>query len=424
MEVDEQQVYDAIYSIRHNDRSRPTKENILKYLKKLNENISSEILDVSLKSLLSDGKISLSEKNRKSYFVTKTSDKQTTENYDNSIDKSINNDTPHSMNSSYKETPGSHKKFKTTREIDMYITEKVNETVGPFVKKIEALMHEYIVVSEKNNNLTDENKAITEELCNMRTQNKSDQKVLERVISEVEFLKTELTSKNEIIRIIIQEKNNVMEKDNAGEKKEKNSKKSKPSNSKELNEIKSSSRYNERDQGDFINVNDNLKPRATTILGDSILKGIKPRNLRKKLPPKERVYVKSFSGATISQMRHYAKPSMDFNPQLVILHCGTNDLKKPTTAKEIANEIIQLGQSIKRNENEIMYSSITARNDRYQEKAMDVNNELKLLCHENNYEYIDNSNIRTRYHICDDNLHLNEHGSVTLGKNFVNAIRI
>ena len=50
------------------------------------------------------------------------------------------------------------------------------------------------------------------------------------------------------------------------------------------------------------------RKRSVTILGDSMIKELKPHLMRKKLRNKnDRLYVHSFSGATTKQMEHYSK---------------------------------------------------------------------------------------------------------------------
>ena len=85
---------------------------------------------------------------------------------------------------------------------------------------------------------------------------------------------------------------------------------------------------NEMKEQYFNSVSDKTKKksRSITILGDSILKDIKPYKIRNGLTSNERVYVKSFPGATITDMHKYAMPYMRYNPNLIALHVGTNDL--------------------------------------------------------------------------------------------------
>ncbi|CAB4016736.1 Scavenger receptor cysteine-rich type 1 M130 [Paramuricea clavata] len=87
-------------------------------------------------------------------------------------------------------------------------------------------------------------------------------------------------------------------------------------------------------------------PIDVAILGDSMIKFINPSKLRKSL--KRNVMVKTFPGANVDDMQHYAKPTVEKNPKSVILHVGTNDLKH-STPKEIAVSISSLGKQIEEN---------------------------------------------------------------------------
>ena len=120
-------------------------------------------------------------------------------------------------------------------------------------------------------------------------------------------------------------------------------------------------------------------------------------------------------------MVHYAKSSLEYEPNLIILHCGTHDLRGEKEPSEIANDIATLCNSIKNDRNEVIISGITRRTDRYGEKANIVNKKLKSLCNQNNIDYIDNSNL-LESHLNRDGLHLNYKGTFALGHNFINAI--
>ena len=68
-------------------------------------------------------------------------------------------------------------------------------------------------------------------------------------------------------------------------------------------------------------------------------------------------------------MRDYIKPTMARKPDMIVLHTGTNDLKRNKTPSDIASEIIQLAKSIKTNGIEVAVSSVTPRGDKLAEKA-------------------------------------------------------
>ena len=88
------------------------------------------------------------------------------------------------------------------------------------------------------------------------------------------------------------------------------------------------------------------KKRSVVILGDSLVKDVEQHKLRNGLN-KERIFIKNFSGATVEDMKTYIIPSKKHDNDLVILHVGTNDLRHPKEAKEIAKEIIDLAINTK-----------------------------------------------------------------------------
>ena len=57
--------------------------------------------------------------------------------------------------------------------------------------------------------------------------------------------------------------------------------------------------------------------------------------------------VKSISGATTLGMIHYVQGCMvDFEPDIVLLQCGTNDLKKYLTPQKVAQNILKLAEEV------------------------------------------------------------------------------
>ena len=90
------------------------------------------------------------------------------------------------------------------------------------------------------------------------------------------------------------------------------------------------------------NEDDNNNP-VTIIVGDSMIKGLRPDKISKSV--KHKTQIKSFPGATVEDL-NYIKPSLKRNPKNIILHVGTNDLKRKN-AKDIATHIDKLCKSIK-----------------------------------------------------------------------------
>lgn len=63
----------------------------------------------------------------------------------------------------------------------------------------------------------------------------------------------------------------------------------------------------------------------TVIIGDSVISRIEGWRLS---TDNRRVSVKSFSGAKVEDMSHYVKPTLTHAPDEIIIHVGTNNLKK------------------------------------------------------------------------------------------------
>ena len=132
----------------------------------------------------------------------------------------------------------------------------------------------------------------------------------------------------------------------------------------------------------------------------------------------------TFSGADVEAMRSHVIPSNKFENDVVILHCGTNDLRGNKSAEEIATNIINLAKEMKSEKNEVMVSGIIPRNDNLNEKGIDVNNILITFCTDFNFNFIDNSNINKVTHLNKSRLHLNIKGQYVLGRNLLNSIRL
>ena len=142
-----------------------------------------------------------------------------------------------------------------------------------------------------------------------------------------------------------------------------------------------------------------------------------PFVLRKKLKNKDKVYKHNFNGATIKAMKNHAIPVMDFDPDLAILHVGTNSLRTSDTEQKIAEDILNLANNIKKDTNEIIISSIIASRDNFKEKAEKVNDFPYSKCQQQNIPFI-RHNIRGEIHLKPKVLHLNFKGSDLLSDNF------
>lgn len=141
------------------------------------------------------------------------------------------------------------------------------------------------------------------------------------------------------------------------------------------------------------NENSFTKKPVTVIVGDSMVKNVRGWELSN---PIQKVIVKSFSGAITEDMEDYLKPVLRKEPENLILHVSTNDLKSigPT---ELAKSIQSLAINIEENSpnTSVSISAILPRKESQISKNVTlVNNSLKLICSRQHWNFIKHKNIR------------------------------
>ena len=60
-------------------------------------------------------------------------------------------------------------------------------------------------------------------------------------------------------------------------------------------------------------------------------------------------------------MHDYIKPSLKYDPEQIIIHIGTNDLRREKEPNEIAEEMVQLALNVKTDEKDVSISAILHR---------------------------------------------------------------
>jgi predicted nucleic acid-binding Zn-ribbon protein len=153
------------------------------------------------------------------------------------------------------------------------------------------------------------------------------------------------------------------------------------------------------------------------ILGDSMIKMIKPARLQRSTDRK--IIVKTFPGAAVKDMNHYLKPTLEKNPEMIVLHVGTNDIPKKNPS-DIVNEIESLGKIIVENgSTKVAISEIIQREDQVlNTKVKETNTLLYQLCSKYKWPIIHHTNINTS-NLNQSGLHLNPAGTKLLAKNYI-----
>ena len=108
---------------------------------------------------------------------------------------------------------------------------------------------------------------------------------------------------------------------------------------------------------------------VTVILSEFLVKYIKSWEL---YDESNKVVTKHFSGTNTTDMKSYPFPTISRNPENIVIHWGTNDLKKENCAN-IRNEITEVALLCKSDNNNVFVSFIIPRSDKLNAKAIEVN---------------------------------------------------
>ena len=115
------------------------------------------------------------------------------------------------------------------------------------------------------------------------------------------------------------------------------------------------------------------------------------------------------------------------NPDEIVLQVGTNSLRPSTSARECAEEIVHLAHMISDEYSaKLSISSLVSGVD---DKALGVkvSGVIKILrkfCNQNDWGYIDHSNISADYDLNRSGLHLNAKGTARLASNFIKFLKL
>ena len=155
------------------------------------------------------------------------------------------------------------------------------------------------------------------------------------------------------------------------------------------------------------------------ILGDSFVKDIKDWQ-----PSDEsnKVVTKHFSGGNTTDTKSYLLPTKSCNPEKIVLHCGTNDLKKQKSANEISNDIIEVAMLCKSDNNNVLFSGIIPRSNKGNAKVVEVNRHLNNEYRMRNICFISDSNINRKIDCNSSGLHLNWKGTNKLFESLLFAL--
>ena len=138
--------------------------------------------------------------------------------------------------------------------------------------------------------------------------------------------------------------------------------------------------------------------------------------------------IKSFSGAKIDDLQHYAIPPLEQEkPDIAVIHVGSNNVTYDNLGDDpnvIAEKIIQIGQiCIEYGVKDVIISSIFVKHSlKLSAFIRKINDELRVLCELCNFKFVSNDNI-IRKRLCGGGVHLTTSGTNILAGNIVDFIK-
>ena len=152
------------------------------------------------------------------------------------------------------------------------------------------------------------------------------------------------------------------------------------------------------------------------VVGDSRIKRIKRLDFNKELRS-GKAFLRSFSGANSKQLDDYIIPTLvDDEPDVVLLHVGTNDILSNASDAELANNIINIELKCKNHGfSKVFISAILVK------KNAKLNPVIRKLCETNGFLFINNDAITTN-HPWRDDIHLQDIGTNILSRNFYKVL--
>lgn len=124
-----------------------------------------------------------------------------------------------------------------------------------------------------------------------------------------------------------------------------------------------------------------------------------------------KVKVDPHSGAVVEDLKDYINPILRRKPDNIILHIGTNNLKRDKP-NEIADKIVEIAETIEENlpDCKIAISKLITRSDSLilEQARKDVNKHLRTFCNQRSWSYIKHD--ITSQDLNKRGLHLNKRG--------------
>ena len=135
------------------------------------------------------------------------------------------------------------------------------------------------------------------------------------------------------------------------------------------------------------------------------------------------VNIMKHPGSTTDDMVDYVRPVTRKEPDVIIMHVGTNDLTKGVNTMSKVRKIVSAIQEVDSTRNiQLGFSSIVQRADKdYSKEIKYINTGLKSYCLGKGLIFVDNSNI-DESRLNNSKLHLSKKGTQLLSQNILRSL--
>ena len=166
-----------------------------------------------------------------------------------------------------------------------------------------------------------------------------------------------------------------------------------------------------------------VEKKNIVVIEDSMIKTVNGGDVSRG----DLVKIRPHPGTSMEELNDHIKPAIRKNPDIVVIHTGTNDLENNCNIVKSAKELVSAVKEIdKDNSLKVAFSIIINREDEdFKDKINNVNNGVNNnYCNSAGMDFIDNSNIDGAC-LNRGKLHLNRKKAAALAKNLCRfAIRL
>ena len=162
------------------------------------------------------------------------------------------------------------------------------------------------------------------------------------------------------------------------------------------------------------------KKRKIFIAGDSMIKNITGTGISRDYTVKIRPHPR----ATSIDMCDYINPELHHQPDVIILHCGTNDISNEINILKKLKKLLKEseGYDTHKKPQVVMSSLIKRYYQNFIEDIKSINEKVQSLCTSKGLSLIDNNNIDESC-LNRGKLHINKRGSSLLANKFKEFVR-